>query len=427
MMKYPFADPDSCRNTTHQLRIALAGAGNRARRYAGHIASGTRAAITAAADPDQARLNRLADICDRASLHLFPDAEEMLRAGAGNLFDAVIIATPEQSHYRLAMLALSLGLDILVEKPIGITLDQCLDIAETAKRTGLVAGVCHVLRYHPFFIELHRLVKSHTSGRIITIDHTVNVGIDRAIHTFVRSPWGNSALTSPMILSKCCHDFDLLLWLSGATLPCRVSSFGSTGWFTSGNAPEGSSNRCIDCKIEKRCPYSAIDMYRRRGVWTDNFDISPDECRSSAIERQLRYGPFGKCVFHAGSDVVDRQSVAVEFNDGMLFNLSLRLFTTDDSRRTVITFTDGEIEADQRRITYTPLRGKPEIIDLSETTPTDGHGGADYIVVDDFIEAVTVRNHTMASTIENSIESHLLCFAAEQSRETGQIVTVNPI
>ena len=68
-------------------------------------------------------------------------------------------------------------------------------------------------------------------------------------HSFVRGNWNNSEVTSPMILQKCCHDLDLLLWLSGKRCK-RVSSFGALTLFKKERAPKG----------------AALDVYKRQIV-----------------------------------------------------------------------------------------------------------------------------------------------------------------
>lgn len=67
-----------------------------------------------------------------------------------------------------------------------------------------------------------------------------NVGYWHQAHSFVRGNWRNSNTTSPMILQKCCHDMDLLLWLTGKTAK-SVSSYGSTMSFTMSGFTEKNS------------------------------------------------------------------------------------------------------------------------------------------------------------------------------------------
>ena len=63
----------------------------------------------------------------------------------------MLIATPEDTHFEPCMLAIEAGYDVLLEKPIAQRLDECRQIAEAARRRGVIVGICHVMRYHPLF------------------------------------------------------------------------------------------------------------------------------------------------------------------------------------------------------------------------------------------------------------------------------------
>jgi hypothetical protein len=63
-----------------------------------------------------------------------------------------------------------------------------------------------------------------------------------------------------MLLAKSCHDIDWITYIMPSKCK-RVSSFGSLKHFNYKNKPEGSSERCLDCKIEKECSYSAKKIY----------------------------------------------------------------------------------------------------------------------------------------------------------------------
>ena len=109
------------------------------------------------------------------------------------------------------MKAIEAGYNVLLEKPIAQSLPECCRIAEAARRKGVIVGVCHVLRYHPYFIKIKEIVDSGQLGEIISISHLAAVGLDRTTHGFVRGMWRREEITNPMLISKCCHDIDFLL------------------------------------------------------------------------------------------------------------------------------------------------------------------------------------------------------------------------
>lgn len=401
----------SSRKTTPPVRLVFIGAGNRAGKYLKWVMEHPERAIAVAvAEPDPIRCEAFAQIAGISPSGVFTTADALFDSSIEA--DAAVICTPEGAHYAPAMQALARGWDILLEKPVSPSLTECLDIEAEAEKRGRVAGVCHVLRYNPYFSALRSIIMSGELGRPVSVTHRVKVGIDRACHTFVRGPWGDTSLTSPVILSKCCHDVDLLLWILGEKA-VRVESVGLKGWFRPENKPDSATSRCIDCPIERECRFSAVDLYRRRGEWTDGFTYpTPEE----AVEHELREGRYGRCVYSCDNDAADRQMIIMETAGGTVVSLAMEFFTADDSRITTITLTGGEITGDGKKITVSPFVGKERVIDFSDIVTLPFHAGADMAIMDDFVSAVAYRDHKMNSVISDAIESHRVCLEAENSR-----------
>lgn len=339
--------------------------------------------------------------------------------------DAVLIGTPENMHFEPCMKAIEAGYNVLLEKPIAQTLPECCLIAQAARRKGVIVGVCHVLRYHPYFIKIKEIVDSGELGEIISISHLAAVGLDRTTHGFVRGMWRREEITNPMLISKCCHDIDFLLWLTEAR--CRkLSSFGSLRWFRRENAPAGSTERCIDCPLESKCPYSAVDLYDRRRDWVSNFDVPAGSTLDEVIRRELSSGNYGRCVFRCDNDVVDHQIVSMELENDVTISFSMDAFTLGDQRETRIRLTHGEIDGDERTLRVYKFRGREErIYDFSDILGTPFHAGADLNLIEDFVDTLSRREHRFRTSIGKSVESHRICFEAERSRLTGQTVTLD--
>ena len=336
--------------------------------------------------------------------------------------DAVMICTPEHMHFEPAMLAIAMGYHILLEKPIAQTLEECMAIGMAAKEKGVHVAVCHVLRHHPYFMKIKELVDSGTLGSIISINHRSAVGVDRSTHGFVRGMWRKEAVTNPMLISKCCHDIDFLLWLTKTR--CRkLTSFGSLRWFKRANAPEGAGERCIDCTIEPRCPFSAIDLYRIRRDWISNFDVPEGKTIDDVIEEQLQHGLYGRCVYCCDNDVVDHQIVSMEMESEVTINFSMDVFTLKDNRETHICLTEGEIDGDETTLRIKRFRGAvEETYDFSDIVGTPFHAGADLNLIADFVDALLEGREGLATSIERSVESHRICYEAERSRREERTI-----
>ena len=393
------------------------GAGNRMHVYARLHPQEMR--VVAVVEPNRVRREQFAERCGVPSENCFESWEIFLQRE--KMADAVFICTPDDMHYRPAMLALERGYDVLLEKPVAQTYQQCLDIVRQARELNRVAGVCHVLRYHPYFKKFREVVADKTLGELITVNHIESVGIERMTHSFVRGLWRKESETNPMILSKACHDLDLLVWLTGRKC-LRVSSYGSLKWFRAEHAPVGSALRCTDgCAVERECPYSAVELYYRRKRWLRHFDIPEGGKEDEIIWEELKTGPYGRCVYHCDNDVVDHQVVSMLLEDEVTVNFSMDAFTRDSGRRTHFMFSQGEVFGDERMLTvrhFHPDR-EDEVYDFSEFYgECNYHGGADLEMVRDFLSAVRTRQpETLLTRIDSSLESHRIAFEIEKERK----------
>ena len=401
---------------TNSIRIVAIGAGNRTNKYLEYVRQHPdKVKLVGVVELNEIRRKHVAERFGLEASQCYVDYRDFFKASVQA--DAVMICTPEDMHFEPTMLAIEAGYHVLLEKPIAQTLEECLAIGEAARKKNVLVSVCHVLRYHPYFMKIKELVDSGELGHIISINHRTSVGVDRTAHGFVRGIWRKEAVTNPMLMSKCCHDIDFLLWLTKT--PCRkLTSFGSLRWFKEKNAPEGSADRCIDCRVERTCPFSAIDLYRVRRDWIANFDVPQGKTIDEVIEDQLRHGLYGRCVYRCDNDVVDHQIVSMEMESEVTVNFSMDIFTLKDNRETHISLTEGEIDGDETILRVRKFRGATEkVYDFSDIAHTPFHAGADLAIMADFIDAIQTGRRSLVTSIDRSVESHRICFEAERSRK----------
>ena len=392
-----------------------------------------RMRIVAGADSRPERLAMLRERYGLAEDRCFASDEELL--AQPRLADAMIIATQDRQHVPAALAALDKGYHLLLEKPISPDLDQCRQLVEKARETGRMVVVCHVLRYTKFYGTLEVMLRRGEIGKIETIDAVENVAYWHQAHSFVRGNWRRSDETSPMILAKSCHDMDILRWLAGERC-LKVQSFGSLDYFRPDRAPAGAAERCLDgCACKAACPYDAEKIYltaphsglRTKGPgWPCN--VLCDEPTEERIYEALRTGPYGRCVFHCDNDVVDHQTVNLEFANNIHATFTMTAFT-DTCRRTIhVTGTLGEIIGDMEAQTLRLRRfGQPEeVIDLhAGGGEFAGHGGGDMGLIANFCALLSGEKAESLTDVSVSVESHAMALAAEQSRlEDGRTVTL---
>ena len=400
--------------------------------YSKFMTQDNRFQIVAACDFRQTRLDSVRERLGVPKENCFLDEEEFFQRKRA---DVLVVATQDQDHVRHAIRALNLGYDILLEKPISPSKQECLDLLEAKKRTGRKVVVCHVLRYAGAYQKVVSLIEEGIIGELQDIHAIEQVGYWHIAHSFVRGNWRNSNETSPMILAKCCHDMDLLQFFAKSR--CKtVSSVGSLSYFKKENQPKGAADRCNECQFNKTCPYSSYNIYiglweqagKPESMWPQNVVCLDLPLTEEKIVKAYSKNQYGRCVFACDNNVVDHQEANFLFENGITANLCMTGFTARNSRIYRFHGTIGEIVLDeeQARIVVKPF-GKPEeIIPFSEILKvSSGHGGGDTGLIDAFYDALC-EDGTPSTTLEASIESHLMAFAAEESRlENGKCIKLH--
>jgi predicted dehydrogenase len=413
---------------SHALTAVLIGAGSRG--YAAYgpyaLAHPDEIRFTAVAEPHDARRARFAQAHAISAERQFRTWEDLL--ARGKIADTALVCTLDRLHVAPCIAALEAGYDVLLEKPMATTLAGCVQLVQAAERTGRLLQICHVLRYTGFFSALHEIVTSGRLGEIITVEHRENVVYWHMAHSFVRGNWRDSSVESPMILAKCCHDLDILYWNLG---PCaRLNSFGSLIHFRTENAPEGAPERCTDgCSVADDCPWYAPRLYLHDYTGWPVSVISEDTSLE-ARRRALETGPWGRCVYHCDNDVVDHQIVTMELESGASAALIMHGHSHEEARTMRYDGTRATLRGkfaygmDDSIEIHDHLTGRVE--QVNPQAGDSGHGGGDEGVMAAFVRAVRTPSCVLecrsATTARESLESHLMAFAAEQARVEGAIV-----
>lgn len=401
------------------LTAIVLGAGNRGNVYAAYAAARPdELRIVGVAEPVAHKNERFARQYGIPDEHRFVTWEHAL--DIPKFADLVFITMPDRLHYLPAMKAVEVGYDLLLEKAIAQSWIQCRNILLQSRKHDRIVAVCHVLRYTPYFRKLKALVDEGAIGDLVSVQHLEPVEHIHMSHSFVRGPWRNSIESTPMLLSKSCHDLDILRWIVGR--PCRrVSSFGSQSMFVPAKAPQGAPARCTDgCPVEAACPFSALKVYLGGDTWLGHLNLKTGS--KEEILQALKTGPYGRCVYACDNDVVDHQVVNMEFEGGATAAFSMEALTTYAGRRTRIMGTKGDLVGDEATIRVGNFSKKTvETLAVKDfAVIASGHGGGDHGLVHDLIRAVDKRDPgLLTSTIEASVESHLIGFAAEDSRLAG--------
>lgn len=403
--------------------IAILGLGNRGGVYAKNLAKNERAKIVSVCDVKRESLQSAKEVYGVKEENLFTDENiffEKKRA------DILIIATMDELHYRQVIKALSLGYDVLLEKPVSPVYDECKKIAEYAKETGRKVVVCHNLRYTPFYQRLKRIVVDGEIGDVVSMEQSENVAFSHYMCSFVRGKWHRKEDTSPIILQKCCHDLDIIYWIIGKKCE-KLSSFGSLSFYNKAHKPKDGAMNCIDCK-KKDCVYDSRTLYVK---FPSALDVPYGFEKTE--ENILRYlsdkdNDYGKCVYEMDNDVCDRQTVNMQFEGGVTASLFMHGFAASGTHRiTTVYGTKGKVSGRlEKGIWEVELyNGEKKTYDVkAEIKDGASHSGGDSKLIEDVVEYFENGTQVLGlSLVEDSMYSHKLAFTAEESRESGDWVS----
>jgi Oxidoreductase family, NAD-binding Rossmann fold/Oxidoreductase family, C-terminal alpha/beta domain len=430
IFEYPIPQNPLHKKLAKPVTAITLGAGSRGNVYGNFAAQFTNLLdIVGVAEPIEIRRQRYTQKHNIPAANVFNTWEDVFKKP--KFADAIIISTPDNLHYGPCIKALEMGYDILLEKPIAPTEKECRDILALAKKTKRIVAVCHVLRYAPYFIKMKELIAAGAVGEVISIQHLEPIEHEHMSHSYVRGNWHNSKESTPIILAKSCHDLDILKWMLNKKA-LKIAAMGDLKWFRKENAPAGSTARCTDgCKVESTCPYSALKIYYRERKRTYVFDLPEDKsAQADFILNQLKTTNYGRCVYGMDNDQPDHYITNIQFADNVTASFSMEAFTSYAGRRTRIMGAMGDMVGDMTELVLTDFAtGKqtkmiPKADDV-EDYKSSGHGGGDWLLARDFVQAVAQQNPALlTSTIDASIESHVMGFMAEKSRKTGSVMDI---
>lgn len=422
--------------TKKPVTAIILGAGHRAMTYADYsLTHPDDLKIVGVAEPDEYRRKMVRERFGFPENQCFASVEELVKVP--KFADVVINGTMDEIHVETSIPVLEKGYDMLLEKPFAVNEEELNQLVEVVKRNKNKVMICHVLRYNPVYLNIKKSIAGGEIGQIINIQTVEDVSYHHLSTSYVRGKWANSEKChTSMLLAKCCHDLDLMMWMMGDDKPVSVSSVGSKFHFKPENTPENAGTRClVDCPRVDYCDFSAKRLYLDHPdswevyVWRDLEDIEnpTDEQR----RKLLAESEYGRCMFKCDNDVVDHQSVLINFESGATGTHNLTGGAAESLRTIRIIGTKGEIygELENKFVkikTINPEPGKyfdERYVDLTHT-PDDGHGGADTALTADFIKFIRDDNPSISCTsIYNSIAGHKVIFLADKSRENnGQVM-----
>lgn len=424
-----------------QITAVVLGFGDRSQIYSKYsLTHSNSLKIVGIVEPNKLRREYAKSIFKLCDSQCFSEYDEFIKCG--KLADCVINGTMDKIHVTTTLPLLPLGYDILLEKPITSKREDLLTLSRAAKKYGNKILVCHVLRYTPFYSKIKQILLSGEIGEVRNIETSENVGVAHASISYIRGKWNNSEdCGSSYMMAKCCHDYDLLSWFYSGILPKKVSSFGTRKYFIAQKAPLGAGTKClVDCCVEKECPYSAYKMHILNNpmplyVWNCIGKLLQDITLEEKIQSLKTNNAHGNCIYKTNANIVDQQLSILEFENGSTASHSLISSVARAGRRIFIHGTKGEIEGFSEdtfvkvRI-YNPqtILCDEKIVETDKYDKGDNHMGGDLRIMDDFCRVISGENPSISTTpLDDSIYSHLMVLAVDESMQKQQIVEIQPL
>lgn len=189
---------------TSPLRIALIGAGVMGRQHYQHLQHLDEAQLCAIADPGP----QAADFAAECGVPYFADHRQMLEQARP---EAVIVANPNALHVSTALDCIAAGVPVLLEKPVGVHLDEVRELVAASERNGVPVLVGHHRRHNPLIARARELIEQGVLGRLTTVTALWQL---QKPDSYYDIPWRREA-GAGMLLTNLIHDLDLLRHLCG--------------------------------------------------------------------------------------------------------------------------------------------------------------------------------------------------------------------
>ena len=394
-----------------KFKVGIIGAGSRGIMSFGKtIATRKDAQVVALCDPNQVRMEFAAKDLGFTP-NFYNSVETMI---AAEKLDAVVITSPDFCHEANAVAALNNGVNVLIDKPLAITVKGCQNIIRAAEKAGKNIMMGFNLRHHAVLKKLKKIISEGTLGRVFLIENREFYDGGR---TYM-SRWNRLyAKSGGLWIHKGSHDFDIFNWLLDFPKPVKVSAFAGVDvlnpqhipFEVKPGVPVGPT--CHQCPYREICP----DVYKIDDI--QNTPWGDRAVDSDGYSKDL-------CMYTSDKDTHDNGIAIVEYENGAKAS-HLECFITPMSDRLYTVVGDrgqAEVSLHNRTIIIRP-RWSQEVITHHIPESEGGHGGADHMLIESFFKVLKGEEQN-CSTTAHGMWSTAIGQAAEISRREERTVRV---
>ena len=332
-------------------------------------------------DPEPTYFARLGEGVPR-----FDSIEAMLSDARPDLF---FVGSPNIFHLDQIRLGLEAGVRIFTEKPVVVSVEETMALAELLARHGtdrVMIGL--VLRYSRHAADLRAAIAAEALGRIVSLEANEHIGPYHG--AFFMRDWRRMVKWSGgFMLEKCCHDIDLYNMVT-ASRPARVASFGGRKSYLPQNAPTSNAENEI--------------MHVKPSIWQSVDDA-----------------------FHSDGDIIDFQTAILQYETGASLAFHTNLNVPDEHRRFCIMGTHGMAEGDFVRGFLKVTRRDGTVFADHDYTAGDhpatgNHYGADNLMCRDIAAFLREETDSLPVGIVDAMEAGIAALALDEARISGRML-----
>ena len=385
------------------IKVGIVGTGRRAAAFADHLINEKkvrqRAQLVGLHDINHARMAAF-EALYAPGVRMYPTYEALL--GKADL-NAVIVATPCNTHASLTIRAFEAGKYVVCEKAMAITaadLKAMLD-AEASSGLRMQLGLC--LRYTDFMRELIPIVRRGEIGDIVTVSAVETLEGGDHFNRWHR----DKSQSGGIMLQKGTHTLDLINWIVDSR-PKTITSIGGRSVFRPRS--ECAGRRCLTCPDAQSCP--------------EFLDITAKEA-SVRLYRECEHEDgyiWDRCVFDPAAELCDNVMTQIEYENGCRAQHAISLFFQDVGieREFTILGTTGRITVSRRREEIIIRRRRSrDIIRYN----LEGHGEGFDLEMMDFLDMVETGKVPVADG-QAGYWSAIAGIAAERSMKEQRTIQI---
>lgn len=325
------------------------------------------AKIVGVYDISKKRAHAAVKMCDY-SIPVFDGFDEMIEKTKP---DYVIVTVPDCDHDEYIVRGLSLGCNVISEKPLSTTPEKFKRICDAEKKSGKSVTTTFNCRYMNHFEKIKEIISKGEIGEIFSVHYEWLLDRDHGASYFRR--WHRERKNSgSLLIHKSTHHFDLLNWFL-CDEPDEVSAFGSR--FVYGKKENMGSERCLDCPKKDTCEFF--------------YDVTKDPSDKALYYDCEDDGGYirDKCLFSDEIDIEDTVSLNIKYKKGAVVSYSLTAHSPYEGAKIVFNGSLGRMEfcaihgggmyggsASNELIIY---KNSGEVKKFTIPTEDGAHGGAD--------------------------------------------------